>query len=111
MGDINIIKSENNFKQSVWALQCVCKEDSYPNTLFTVFLPLEANMMDATKIMAEDIKQEYYDRTDDEGAKDIDKLKNPKKILHFMNYNNNRSLSYYVVQIYPPSKYNLQKEY
>jgi hypothetical protein len=104
-----VISNNPNF--SVWALQSVSKEDSYPHTHQTIFLPKTADILAATKILQEDIKQEYYNRASVEGSKMIDAVKTPKQMLQFMNEQNDRSLSYYVVRIYPPSQKNLQREY
>ncbi len=86
---------------SIWTLQSEGKTGGTPNIKKTIFLPKNADILDATAVLAADIKQEHYDRASVEGAKMIDKLKTPKQILRFLNNNNERSLSYYVVKIYP----------
>lgn len=102
-GDIKM-----SYNGTVWALQCVCKEDMCPDTIETVFLDKESTILDATKALKLTIHQEIYDRCD----ADEERPDDPESLLEYLTYwFNSRSLSYFVVRIFPPSKYNLQKDY
>ena len=109
--NIEILKPLPAPELSVWAFQVSCKEDSCSGTIATVFLPIEASIIDATVAMTGIIKDECYSRASSEGSDVIEALRTPEELLHFLNWNSERSLSHHVVRIYPPTQANLQKEY
>ncbi len=99
---------ESEYIGTVWAFQRVCKEDMCPDTIKTVFLKQDSDILDATEALKIKILQEIYDRCDDPEEVPDD----PECLLNYINNRFNcRSLSYFVVRIFPSCEENLQGKF
>lgn len=107
----------------IWSLVCISKEDSCPSVLKTITLKASSppyqgggffhgkeDILKATELLREDIINELVDRNwnlDDDSEKYI----KPEELLSELNLFNSKSLSFYVIRVFPPSQENFQQYY
>lgn len=96
-------KEQMSRRESIWSLISIGKEGGV-DIHHTVFLNRDSDILEATSSMSEEIWQELADH----GYDIPEEPPYPGHILHTLNETNNRSLSYYVVQVYPPGSNDIQ---
>lgn len=67
----------------------------------------DSDILEANSNIAEEIWQQLADHGYDVSEEPPDAV----DILNFLNDTNNRDLSYYVVQVYPPSSSDIQRQF